>query len=465
MPKKYEDTGVSAASLGGGDKCGWLMKQGGNVKTWKHRYFILKNRSLYYYKNPRDTSFKGRVDLDASSSVSEGPLAQSEHAFQVNTSRRVYPLFSKGGVPQQDKKEWMDAINLAIKRPEGAPSSPNPSVGSGSAARAPPTTTPVAPPPDNNQGGVRKRLEDAKQAISFLAADKQSKVFEFWTIWFDSIPPKSELIPGGTIEFFVACSADMQKVTWRTNGPQSIFIQKMVDFFWNVGAPEDEIDRLNDVGALINPVKIGSWIDMSRMGGMDGGWYFPVEVPLRLVIEAADPGSAIREFGAWAEANSVATAFAVGRDMGAAPPRQTEIRFKLPGNTPEDQIKLGLDAFATFKFPPLPDPALSVLRQARVENSQDASVSLSVITSTEGFVRLGLLIPRPSPSDVQALCRAVGAASAALTSFEHSMDISPSTGEGPLFVEYQYLHKPFGYGVYKEGFDIVFHYRVGIEDM
>ena len=64
----------------------------------------------------------------------------------------------------------------------------------------------------------------------------------------------------------------------------------MVDFFWNVGAPESEIDRLNDIGALINPVKIGSWIDMSAKGGMDGGWYFPVDMPLKLAIEAADNG-------------------------------------------------------------------------------------------------------------------------------------------------------------------------------
>lgn len=55
----------------------------------------------------------------------------------------------------------------------------------------------------------------------------------------------------------------MEKLTWRSSGPQNIFIQKMVDFFWNVGAPETEIDRLNDVGALINPIQIGSWIDMS----------------------------------------------------------------------------------------------------------------------------------------------------------------------------------------------------------
>lgn len=120
---------------------------------------------------------------------------------------------------------------------------------------------------------------------------------EFWQIWSESIPPKSEIAAGQAIEFHLAASAEMEKLTWRVAGPQNIFIQKMVrlftsspsqflilqvDFFWNVGAPESEIDRLNDVGALINPVKIGSWIDMSGKGGMDGGWYFPVEIPVKV---------------------------------------------------------------------------------------------------------------------------------------------------------------------------------------
>jgi len=471
MPsKKYEDTNVPAASLSGGEKCGWMKKQGGSVKSWKKRYFILKGRHLYYYTGPKDANFKGRLDLDPSSSVSESPVKQSEYALSVNTSKRIFVMYSEGSQPQQDRREWMDAINAAIndgskQAPDIRPS-PGTGVGNGNSQ---PVHTPT-PEPTPSTGGTkppaagtpRRRLEDAKAAVSFLK-DKQSKVYEFWAIWADSIPPKSELMPGGAIEFIVACSADMQKLTWRTNGPQSIFIQRMVDFFWNVGAPEDEIDRLNDVGALINPVKIGSWIDMSKMGGMDGGWFFPVEIPLRLAMEAADQGTAIREFGSWAESHSITTVFAVGRDMGAAPPRQTEIRFRLPGNTPEDQVRVGLDAFASFKFPPLPDAALNVLKNSRIENTPDAFVSLSVITSTEGFVRLGLLVPRPSPSDVQALCRAAGTTPDPVTSFEHSIELS--AGEGPLYVEYQYLQKPFGYGVYKEGFDIVFHYRIGTDEM
>ncbi|KAL7982122.1 hypothetical protein Chor_001179 [Crotalus horridus] len=32
-------------------KCGWLRKQGGFVKTWHTRWFVLKGEQLYYFKD------------------------------------------------------------------------------------------------------------------------------------------------------------------------------------------------------------------------------------------------------------------------------------------------------------------------------------------------------------------------------------------------------------------------------
>lgn len=133
----------------------------------------------------------------------------------------------------------------------------------------------------------RKRLALAKGAVKFLA-DEDSKVLEFWQIWSESIPAREEVPPyaslaclrvfvclfmvyfsralcffacvsthhsivfltcfflsrGMFMEFHVAVSADLQKLTWRTAGPQNVFIQRMVDFFWNVGAPESEVPLL-----------------------------------------------------------------------------------------------------------------------------------------------------------------------------------------------------------------------------
>jgi len=299
----------------------------------------------------------------------------------------------------------------------------------------------------------RVKLSLAKHQVAFLK-DEHSKVLEFWQIWSESIPPREELTPVTCIDFTVATSADMQKLTWRTSGPQNIFIQRMVDFFWNVGAPESEIDRLNDVGALINPVRIGSWIDMSSKGGMDGGWYFPVEMPLKLAVEAADVGDATKKFSDWAESNGILSVYAVGRDMGAAPPRQTELRVKLPGATHEMQLNLGIESFTAFDLPKIPDDVQKIIRTG----ASSGQCNLSVITSSEGFVRLGLMVPKPSTETQLALLSIAGGNKSELALFEGSLQSS-----GPSYVEYQYLSKGFGYGVYKEGFDIVFHYEVGEE--
>ena len=45
-------------------KEGWLLKQGGRIKTWKKRYTILSGNVLYYFKSPKDKAPAGFVPLE-----------------------------------------------------------------------------------------------------------------------------------------------------------------------------------------------------------------------------------------------------------------------------------------------------------------------------------------------------------------------------------------------------------------
>mmetsp|Transcript_18258 Transcript_18258/g.30448 ORF Transcript_18258/g.30448 Transcript_18258/m.30448 type:complete len:502 (-) Transcript_18258:267-1772(-) len=491
-PNKTFEKKVSVSSLGTPDKDGFLTKQGGSYKNWKRRWFVLKGDTLYYFKTQKDTEQTGQIKIEKNSlcSPEQGMRTgkKSKFYFSVGTASRTFFLFAE---TDETMKQWVERISRSIETLNGGGSSsaPSPSISSsggpagGSTPVSPVASTPAvgggessSPPAANHshdspekdrnivdaapikddsfnkEEGVRARINRAKTVIPFLQ-DEESKVLEFWEIWSESIPPREDLQPGMAIEFHVSTSANMQKLTWRTAGPQNIFIQKMVDFFWNVGAPESEIDKLNEIGADINPIKIGSWIDMSAKGGMDGGWYFPVDIPLKQAIEAADDGEPSRIVNEWAEKHGVDKSYSVGRDMGAAPPRQTEIRMRLPGSDFQTQLKIGLDAFTAFDFPPLPTNALSILQEAT-----EPGICMSVITSSEGFVRLGLLVPKPSQDTVKKLCSISGANYEDLFEFENSLGSS-----GPYFAEYQFLKEGFGYGVYKEGFDIVFHFLVGTE--
>lgn len=190
---------------------------------------------------------------------------------------------------------------------------------------------------------------------------------------------------------------------------------------------------------------------MSVKGGMDGGWFFPIDVPIKFALEAADQGDAVDIFTEWAQQHNITQCIAVGRDMGAAPPRQTEIRCMLTGSTFDAQLSVGLSAYEAFGVPIIPEDVQSMIR-----DHQRPGLALSIITSSEGIVRLGLLFPQPPKSLVSSLCNLSGVPStSSLFNFEAALGVA-----GPEWVEFQYLMKGFGYGVYNEGFDVIFHYLV-----
>eukprot|EP01098_Paradermamoeba_levis_P004104 TRINITY_DN1791_c0_g1_i1.p1 TRINITY_DN1791_c0_g1~~TRINITY_DN1791_c0_g1_i1.p1 ORF type:complete len:467 (-),score=138.08 TRINITY_DN1791_c0_g1_i1:226-1626(-) len=460
-PNKPPKRGISVASLSSPDKDGWLTKQGGSWKSWKRRWFVLKGDSLYYFKTQKDVEETGIIELTRESVVKEDPTnKKKKYAFSVATSpdaKRVFFMFPD---TPQETQQWLNALNKAIDKKKGGGQSSSSSTSSYASSPSPspapaPTPSPAsaAKPVASKAGGnPRDKLMEARNNIPFLQ-DDSSKVLEFWQIWCESLPPSEDLSPGMGIEYHLAVSVNLQKLTWRTAGPQNVFIQKMVDFFWNVGAPETEIDRLNDVGALLNPIKIGSWIDMSAQGGMDGGWFFPVDISMKVGLEAADPGDSVNVLKNWIEKHSVDKCYCTGRDMGAAPPRQTEFRLKLPNLDFGGQLRLCEDAFQAFGFPPISPQALDILR-----NAAPGNLCLSVITSSDGFVRLGLLAPKPSKDVVGKLCTLMGEGQKQLNVLEGALG-----SQGPANVEFLYLKEGFGYGVYKEGFDVVFHYELGEE--
>jgi len=428
---------VSVASLKNPEKAAWITKRGGNVKNWKRRWCVLQGDVMFYFATQKDSSPKGSIQLERTSKVAETVVKKKQHTFQVVTVHRTYYISAES---KEELEDWLSVINTAIKKLSTSKSN----------------SRPVTP---RGGAGSRNLLTRAKREIKFLEnAEATSKVLEFWTIWSDSIPGPDDYPAKDFVDYSVSVSAHMDKITWRSCGPQKVFIQRMVDFFWNVGAPESEIDRLNEVGAIVNPVRIGSWIDMSNREGMDGGWYFPGPLPFQMATEAADEDSNghLASLKKWAESNNIENATSVGRDMGAAPPRQTEIRVELPGRTFKERLEVAKGGFKLFGFPELPEDAMTILK----EEDQDADIRLcfSIVSSSDGPVRAGILYPNPSISLVVRCCNVVSADKEALANFEGAINV-----EGPAFAEWQYLKEGFGYKVYNEGFNFTFHYDIGSE--
>ncbi|XP_048969240.1 pleckstrin homology domain-containing family H member 1 isoform X3 [Canis lupus dingo] len=83
-----EGPGLGGESL---EKSGYLLKMGSRVKTWKRRWFVLRQGQIMYYKSPSDVIRKpqGVVELNSHCQIVRGEGAQT---FQLISEKKTYYL-------------------------------------------------------------------------------------------------------------------------------------------------------------------------------------------------------------------------------------------------------------------------------------------------------------------------------------------------------------------------------------
>lgn len=91
-------------------KEGWLTKQGGVIKTWKRRWFVLNKSTLIYYKKP-GAEEQGRIQLDSASNVLTAPECKRQPSFKVITKQRTFYMVAD---VSQQVSEWIAAISSAM---------------------------------------------------------------------------------------------------------------------------------------------------------------------------------------------------------------------------------------------------------------------------------------------------------------------------------------------------------------
>uniref|UniRef100_A0A8B9LL37 Pleckstrin homology domain containing, family H (with MyTH4 domain) member 2 n=1 Tax=Astyanax mexicanus TaxID=7994 RepID=A0A8B9LL37_ASTMX len=86
-------------------------------KTWKRRWFVLKDGELLYYKSPSDVIRKpqGQIELSASSSIARG---DGKQMLQVVTGKRVYNL--KADSPNL-LEEWLRVLQCVLRVKAASP--------------------------------------------------------------------------------------------------------------------------------------------------------------------------------------------------------------------------------------------------------------------------------------------------------------------------------------------------------
>uniref|UniRef100_A0A8C8R9A0 Pleckstrin homology, MyTH4 and FERM domain containing H1 n=1 Tax=Pelusios castaneus TaxID=367368 RepID=A0A8C8R9A0_9SAUR len=102
------DGGVSSEPI---EKSGYLLKMGSKVKTWKRRWFVLRNGQIMYYKSPSDVIRKpqGQAELNSSCQIIRGEGSQM---FQLITEKRTYFLTADS---PNILEEWIHVLQSVLK--------------------------------------------------------------------------------------------------------------------------------------------------------------------------------------------------------------------------------------------------------------------------------------------------------------------------------------------------------------
>ncbi|XP_065095489.1 uncharacterized protein CG43867 isoform X7 [Ochlerotatus camptorhynchus] len=109
MRTSYADSPKKMETL---EKVGHLAKLGGKLKTWRKRWFVLKNGQLTYWKSQHDVNRKpqGTIALDEACRINR---AEGASTFEIDTGKKVYYLTADSNATMDD---WIRVLQNVQRR-------------------------------------------------------------------------------------------------------------------------------------------------------------------------------------------------------------------------------------------------------------------------------------------------------------------------------------------------------------
>ncbi|XP_055606387.1 uncharacterized protein CG43867-like isoform X10 [Uranotaenia lowii] len=109
MRTSYADSPKKMETL---EKVGHLAKLGGKLKTWRKRWFVLKNGQLTYWKSQHDVNRKpqGMIALDEACRINR---AEGASTFEIDTGKKVYYLTADSNATMDD---WIRVLQNVQRR-------------------------------------------------------------------------------------------------------------------------------------------------------------------------------------------------------------------------------------------------------------------------------------------------------------------------------------------------------------
>jgi len=100
-------------------KEGNLTKQGRRLKTWRERYFILKDNTISYYTDKNDKKLKGSIELQRNHQILKMTATETDKpfAFKITCPERTMYVYAGS---EEDMNDWIRVLRKAIPPEKGA---------------------------------------------------------------------------------------------------------------------------------------------------------------------------------------------------------------------------------------------------------------------------------------------------------------------------------------------------------
>jgi hypothetical protein len=101
-------------------KAGYLVKMGAKVKSWKKRWFVLKDKNLSYYAKDTDTRPLRVIDLSQATSICS---CSDEYEEKANLFKIVLPwrTFYLQALTETLRREWMELLSWRLREIQRLP--------------------------------------------------------------------------------------------------------------------------------------------------------------------------------------------------------------------------------------------------------------------------------------------------------------------------------------------------------
>mmetsp|Transcript_14468 Transcript_14468/g.31382 ORF Transcript_14468/g.31382 Transcript_14468/m.31382 type:complete len:137 (+) Transcript_14468:200-610(+) len=97
------------------ERCGWLTKQGEYIKTWRRRWFVLKQGKIFWFKSDnvnQESVPRGVIDVNKCLSIKGAEdTINKPFAFEISTHTESMFFIAES---DKEKEDWINAVGRAI---------------------------------------------------------------------------------------------------------------------------------------------------------------------------------------------------------------------------------------------------------------------------------------------------------------------------------------------------------------